>query len=213
MKQVYEDLWETDMETRFGTLQSHAYFLERKENGNVLFYTANSREELREITKKGGIDYQYMSHSHEVDDSLSVVKEELKSKLCCDALVKPYFKDSISADIYFSKQDQEIHSNNIEVIHTKGHTNNSVCYLYKSPHGKNYLFVGDTIYLDNGKWNAFVFQGDGGNREDLIKSLNIIRSIDVDVIIPSVSVGEFKILETTNAEWVAIIDDVLKNMR
>ena len=212
MKQVYEDLWETDMEVKFGTLQSHAYFLERKEGGNILFYTINNREELREITKKGGIDYQCMSHSHEVDDSLLVVKEELKPKLCCDALVKPYFNDSVSADIYFSKQDDEIHSNNIQVRHTKGHTNNSVCYLYKSPHGKNYLFVGDTIYLDHGKWNAFVFPRDGGNRDDLIKSLNHMRSLDVDVIIPSVSVGEFKIVETTNSEWVSIIDDVLNKI-
>lgn len=213
MKQVYEDLWETDMETRFGVLQSHAYFLNRKDHGNVLFYTINNKEELNEIAKKGGIDYQYMSHSHEVDGSLAIVKEELNPKLCCDALVKPYFKDSISADIYFSEQEDEVHSDNIKVIHTKGHTNNNICYLYESPYGKNYLFVGDTIYLDNGKWNLLVFPEDGGNKEDLIKSLNRIRLLDVDVVIPSVSVGEFKIVETTNAEWLTIIDDVLKKIQ
>ncbi len=125
MKQIYKDLWQTELEIRFGTLRTHAYILVRKKN-SVLFYTTNNQEELRIIAEKGGAAYQYLSHCHEVDQSLVTVKNALNSKLCCDALVQPYFDSSTSADVYFSNPEREYHSDNIEVIHTPGHTNNNV---------------------------------------------------------------------------------------
>src|SRR3546814_10325429 len=40
----------------------------------------------------------------------------------------------------------------IEAIPTPGHTAGSGCYLYRSPHGRTYLFTGDTIVPDRTSW-------------------------------------------------------------
>ena len=211
MKQIYPDLWQTNLEMRFGTLISHAYLLERPE-GNALFYTIDNQEELTEIAKAGGAVYQYLSHCHEVDASQAALRKALNCKLCCHALVAPYFGDSFAADIYFSNPDRETHSGNIEVIHTPGHTNNNVCYSYRSPTGKTYLFTGDVIYLDHGEWKTLIAESDGGNREEMVASLNLLRTLDVDVVICSVALGAMEVVEVTNPEWHTFIDHTLDGL-
>lgn len=211
MKQLYPDLWQTIVEMRFGTLISHAYLLQR-DNGNVLFYTTNDQNEVQTIADDGGAAFHCLSHCHEVDASQAMIKATLGSKLCCHKLVEPYFNGSVSPDVLFSSPDIETLSGDIEVIHTPGHTNNSVCYRYRSPHGKTYLFVGDVLYLDNCKWNTLIVASDGGDKTEMIESLKLLRTLDVDVIICSVALGEMEIREVSRAEWHAIIDGAMADL-
>lgn len=208
MKQLYPDLWQTAQQKQFSILNVHAYLLKRQ-NGNVLFYNPRSTEDFQHIDDLGGILYQYLSHCHEVHDSLGSVAKHFNSKLCCHARVEPYFDESNVADIYFDLSESEFHSDNIEVINTPGHTDNNLCYLYRSPYGKTYLFTGDTIYLDNGEWNTVIVQSDGGNEIELMNSLRRLRCLSVDVVICSVSVGEYRTVEVTQIEWQAIVDKLL----
>ena len=208
MKQLYPDLWQTAQQKQFSILNVHAYLLKRQ-NGNVLFYNPRSTEDFQHIGDLGGISYQYLSHCHEVHNSLGNVTKHFNSKLCCHARVKPYFDEMNAADIYFNPSGSEFHSDNIEVINTPGHTDNNLCFRYRSAYGKTYLFTGDTIYLDNGIWNTVIVQSDGGNNIELMKSLRRLRGLSVDVVICSVSVGEYRIVEVTQTEWQAIIDNLL----
>lgn len=211
MKKIYPDLWQTEKEMRFGTLATHAYLLQR-EGGNVLFYTTNNRSELDLITEIGGITFHCVSHCHEVDTSQAMIKEAFNTKLCSHALVEPYFKGSVSVEIKFNSLKSEVLSGDIDVIHTPGHTNNSVCYLYHSPHGKNYIFVGDVIYMDKGAWKTLIVSGDGGDKYEMIESLKLLRTIDVDVVICSVAIGTMEIVEVNKAKWGAIIDGALAEL-
>ena len=208
MKRLYPDLWRTAEEKQFGVLTVHAYLLERP-RGNVLFYNPRSTVDLEEISKRGGIAHHCLSHCHEVDESLAEVAGRFGSKLCCHALVEPYLPEAVSADVLFDSPPREFLGGDIEVIHTPGHTNNSVCYRYPSPHGKTYLFTGDAIYLDNGEWNTIVVADDGGDEAELASSLLSLKDLQVDVVICSVSIGEMRIVEVTPDKWGNIIDGLV----
>ncbi|OYT43648.1 MAG: MBL fold metallo-hydrolase [Candidatus Aenigmarchaeota archaeon ex4484_56] len=64
-----------------------------------------------------------------------------------------------------------------EVIHTPGHTKGSIC-LY-DPYNK-ILFSGDTLFADSIGRVDFPT----GNREDMIKSLNKLKELDVTLLFP-----------------------------
>ncbi len=208
MKQLYADLWQTTRQKQFSILTVHAYLLQRPQ-GNVLFYNPRSSDDFQRIADLGGITHHYLSHCHEVHESVAAVAKRFGSKLCCHALVEPYLAQTMPADVYFDCPAVEMHLGNIEVIGTPGHTNNNLCYRYRSPHGKTYLFTGDTIYLDKGEWNTIVFPSDGGNSRDLAGSLSLLRTLDVDVIVCSVSIGKMEVVEVTAGEWRSVIDGLL----
>ena len=204
MKRLYPDLWQTAGQMQFDVLTVHAYLLERSA-GNVLFYNPRSTGDFDEIGERGGVAHHCLSHCHEVDESLAEVTGRFGSKLCCHALVEPYLPEAVSADVLFDSPPRG-YLGGVEVIHTPGHTDNSVCYRYRSPHGKTYLFTGDAIYLDSGEWKTIVVTDDGGDEVELARSLRVLRELEVDVVICSVSVGEMRIVEVTPEEWRGIID-------
>ena len=124
---LFDDLWQTRMEQPFVGLNSHAYFLTR-ENGNVLFYNTRKLNDIQEMLALGSISFQYLSHRHESGDSLNTIKSNLNSQLCADKLEEPHIASTI--DVVFS--ERQIHSSNIEIIPTSGHTLGGLCFYYNS---------------------------------------------------------------------------------
>jgi glyoxylase-like metal-dependent hydrolase (beta-lactamase superfamily II) len=52
------------------------------------------------------------------------------------------------------------------------------------------LFTGDTIFFSRGRWRAAVLDG-VSDRERYIESLELIRTLDFDLIVPGIaSAGE-----------------------
>ena len=208
MKQMYPDLWQTTLEKRFGTLDSHAYFLRHAE-GNALIYHSETRADYEAIGKLGGARHQYLSHSHEIMPSLQDSRAALGAKLCGHRNMSPRFGGAEGLDVAFDTDDKVTHAGGLEVIFTPGHTDNNVCYRYESPHGKTYLFTGDAIYQDHGAWNWLIFERDGGRRDEMKATLLRMRDLDVDVLICSVSVGPVRIQEVDRPGWQAIVDGLL----
>ena len=207
MKKIYPDLWQLSREKMFG-MDAHGYLL-IQDHVNALFYNPHGSSDFSRITEMGGLKYNYLSHSHEINSHLQAVKKQFGSQLCCHENVKPYFNDSFAADLYFDSSSTQLHVDGIEVIYTPGHTNNNLCFRYCSPHGKTYLFTGDTIYQDKGTWNTLIVASDGGNKDDLERSLLQLRELDVDVIICNVSIGKIIISEVEKSEWQTIIDNLI----
>jgi len=206
MIKILDDLWQTTLEQPFVGLNSHAYFLVR-ENGNVLFYNTRNMNDINEMLGYGGISFQYLSHRHESGVSLNTIKSLLNSGLCADELEEPHIASTI--DVVFSKR--QIHSSNIEVIPTSGHTSGGLCFYYESPNGQNYLFTGDLLYQSNRKWDTLVFSAHGGNANSLIKSLLLLRSLEPTVVICSAYVGDRAVVEINQEEWYEAIDtNILK---
>ncbi|MCG8426295.1 MAG: MBL fold metallo-hydrolase [Chromatiales bacterium] len=204
MKQLYDDLWQTTLEHPFADLNTHAYFLQRNE-GNVLFYNTSNQDDIEAMSDMGGIIFQYLSHRHETGDSLSIIKERFKSQLCSDNLEEPHISRVCKVDTVFS--DRQTHSSNIEVIPTPGHTDGGLCFYYQSPNGLRYLFTGDTFFQSNGHWETILIANDGGNKQKLVESLQILRDLQPDVVMCSASVGDVSVVEVTHDTWVESIDN------
>jgi hypothetical protein len=72
--------------------------------------------------------------------------------------------------------------------------------------------VGDVIYLDRGEWKTLIVSGDGGDKAEMIKSLKLLRTLEVDVVICSVAIGQMDIFEVNQSEWHSIIDGALADL-
>jgi glyoxylase-like metal-dependent hydrolase (beta-lactamase superfamily II) len=209
MKQIYLDLWQTNPEHPFPQLTTHAYLLVRSA-GNVLFYSSGHSDEYQHIQELGGITHQYLSHRDEAGPALVRIKQLFGSKLCCHRLEERAVSEACPVDLTF--QTREIHLGDIEVISTPGHTDGSTCFLFKSPHGKTYLFTGDTIFPSNNSWETFVMPKEGGSKSDMIDSLKLLRSLEPDVVISSASVGRVPFKEMSPGEWQEVVDQTRRSL-
>lgn len=73
-----------------------------------------------------------------------------------------------------------------EVIPTPGHTSGATAFLWDSGRHR-FLFTGDTIYLDQGEWVAAVLGS--SDRGAYIESLELIRELEFDVLVPWAATG------------------------
>ncbi|OKO77632.1 MBL fold metallo-hydrolase [Bradyrhizobium sp. NAS96.2] len=208
MKQIFPDLWQTRAEHPFAGVTSHAYLLVR-DTGNILLYSSGLREEYQHIKELGGVAHQYLSHRDEAGPALAEIKEQFSAKLWCHRLEEPSISKFARVDNQFDKREVV---NGIEVIPTPGHTDGSVCFVVRSVHGKTYLFTGDTIYQENGAWEARVTGYAGGSKSDLKSSLMLLRDLGPAVVFSSASVGDVPFEEVTAAEWQSDIDNVVRTL-
>ncbi len=209
MKQLQEDLWQSTIHS-MGSLNTHAYFLRRPE-GNVLFYNTGHEGDFEKIAELGGIQFQLLSHRDESGPSLNRIKDLFSSKLCCSALEAPIVDNDARVDVTFQAEDH--HLGDIDVIHTPGHTEGSICFFYKSPYGKSYLFTGDTIFQSKAKWATLAFPLAGGSKASLAESLKRLRDLDPDVVMSSAFVGDVSFVEVTGDEWTQAIDDNVSRLK
>lgn len=193
-----------------GTLNTHAYFL-RKPEGNVLFYNTDNDGDLDQIAELGGIRFQLLSHRDESGPSLNRIKDRFGSRLCCSALEAAIIGKDAQVDMVFQSSDHQL--GDIDIIHTPGHTVGSICFFYKSPHGKSYLFTGDTIFQSNGKWATLMFPKAGGSEAALAESLSRLRELKPDIVMCSAFVGDVSFVEVIGNEWAQAIDENVSRLR
>jgi glyoxylase-like metal-dependent hydrolase (beta-lactamase superfamily II) len=75
------------------------------------------------------------------------------------------------------------------------------------------LFTGDTIFFSRGRWRAAVLDG-VSDRERYIESLELIRTLDFDLIIPGIAPANepyYEFVEKAEAE--RYIDEILERVR
>jgi glyoxylase-like metal-dependent hydrolase (beta-lactamase superfamily II) len=153
--------------------------------------------------------HQYLTHWHEAAPGLARIKEMFGSKLVCHRLAEPTVSKFGSVDITFETRD--VHLSDIEVIPTPGHTPGSTCFCFKSPHGKTYLFAGDTIFPSRGSWQAVVFED--GNTSELRKSLAMMSDLEPDVVLCGASVADVPFKAMSPAEWHAALVQASRSLR
>ena len=206
MNQLYEDLWQTRLETPFAGVQTHAYLL-LSSKCNVLLYNTGHADEIQHIAKLGGITYQCLSHRDETGKSLQSIKGKFGSRLCCHVNEEPFVAQSCPVDITFVERVTRFLD--LDILHTPGHTDGSITFVYRSPHGNNYLFTGDTLFQANGRWGTFVIPQAGGSTESLVESLQLYRDLDPDVVISSASnMGSASFVELSTEAWIDDINSV-----
>jgi glyoxylase-like metal-dependent hydrolase (beta-lactamase superfamily II) len=98
-----------------------------------------------------------------------------------------------------------------EVIPIPGHTSGATAFLWDSGR-QRCLFTGDTIYLRDGEWIAAVLES--SDRGAYIESLERIKELDFDVLVPWAATGGQPFHAVTDkADAQRRIDAILERLR
>jgi len=161
-------------------------FLLRREPGNLLVYGTGTLEHDGEtIRELGGISRQYLGHGHE-----AAFADEWPARTFGAKLV---VGEADAASVGKRRQVDETISQrkaldaDFEAIPIPGHTPGATAYLWDTGEHRA-LFTGDSIYLRDDEWVAAVL--DSSDRPSYIASLELMRELDFDLLIPwAASVG------------------------
>jgi glyoxylase-like metal-dependent hydrolase (beta-lactamase superfamily II) len=195
MRQVQPDLWETEVESPFPGLTTHAYLYQRVQ-GNVLFYNTSQQADIAQFAELGGVAYQLLSHRDEVGESLALIRERFQAKLGIHQQDQEALSEVLKADLVFT--DRQALLDDVEIIPTPGHTPGSVCFLVQSLSGKRYLFTGDTLYLSDWGWQPGMLSF--SDKTALAESLNLLQTLQPDLVISSAYSGQTAI-EVVTGQW------------
>jgi glyoxylase-like metal-dependent hydrolase (beta-lactamase superfamily II) len=187
------------------SLDIRAFLLER-DRGNVLVYsTAELAADAPAIEDLGGISRWYLNHRHE-------------SIFTSEAVTAPLFVheddgQAVAARAHVRATFSKRHTldEDFEAIPTPGHTPGATAYLWDNGEHR-FLFTGDTVFLRDGEWVAAVL--DSSDRAAYVESLELIRELDFDVIVPwAASSGEPYHAVTSAAEARRRIDALNARVR
>jgi Metallo-beta-lactamase superfamily len=185
-------------------------FLLQRPAGNVLVYGPRTIEpDAQAVDELGGISRQYLNHRHEASPSSDWVAERFGAPLHVhEADAASVAKTSAVGATFASRH---VVDGDLEVIPTPGHTSGATAYLWDSAQHRM-LFTGDTIYLRDGEWVAAVLEF--SDRERYIESLELIRGLDFDVLVPwAASAGNPYYAVVENGDARARIDAILERVR
>ncbi len=212
MEKVIPNLYASKPEALgFGpSLEIRAYLLER-EDGNLLVYRSEKLEEdATEINELGGVSRQYLNHHHEASPATDRIAEVFDAPLHIHEADAKAASERSNVDKTFSERHRL--GDDFEVVPTPGHTDGATAFLWETGEHR-VLFTGDTLFFVRGKWRAAVLDG-VSDREKYIESLELIRSLDFDFVVPGIAPeGEpfYEFVEKAEAE--NRIDDILARLR
>ena len=149
-------------------------FLLRRDAGNVLIYGSPTAD-VDAFAEVGGIARAYLNHRHEAafGGDLPGVPLFVHAADREDVAQKRTIRATFS--------HRHVLDDDLEVIPIPGHTPGATAYLWDSG-GRRLLFTGDTISLRDGEWVAAVL--DSSDRDEYVDSLELIRELDFDVLVP-----------------------------
>jgi hypothetical protein len=186
-------------------VDSRAFLLQR-ERGNLLVYSvAGLESEGREIEELGGIFRQYLNHHHEAEFGSEWVRSPLFVHEADSSLVAE--KTAVGGTFSARHMLDE----DFEVIPTPGHTQGATAFLWDNG-SQRLLFTSDTVWLSKGEWVAAVLES--SNRQAYIQSLELIRGLEFDVLVPWNATGrQPSHVLTTRADAQGRIDAILKRVK
>jgi glyoxylase-like metal-dependent hydrolase (beta-lactamase superfamily II) len=179
-------------------------FLLRRDAGNVLVY-GSPTVDLDAFAEVGGISRAYLNHRHEAafGDDLPGVP----------LLVHAADRDDVAQrrKVRATFSHRHVLDDDLEVIPIPGHTPGATAYLWDSG-TQRLLFTGDTISLRDGEWVAAVL--DSSDRDAYVDSLELIRGLDYDVLVPwAATAGGPYYAATSSSDARRRIDAILERVR
>lgn len=190
------------------SLAIRAFQLER-DSGNLLIYSTGSLDaDVEQLRSRGGVVRQYLNHGHEA--MFGFAPASLSATLIHHRAEASAVAGRGGRGKAFSRRHHL--DEGFEVIPTPGHTAGATSYLWDAGDHR-LLFTGDTIYLQDGEWVAAVLEGQS-DREQYIASLELIRELDFDVLVPwAASAGGPYLAAVGGTERRARIDSILARLR
>jgi glyoxylase-like metal-dependent hydrolase (beta-lactamase superfamily II) len=212
MENVIPGLYASEPEPLgFGpSLEIRAFLLQRV-GGNLLIYRSASLEgDVEEVRRLGGISRQYLNHHHEASPACDRVAETFGAPLHVHEDDARAASEVCEVGETFSERHKL--GDDFEVVPIPGHTAGATAFLWDSGEHR-VLFTGDTVSFSRRGWRAAVLDG-VSDRQRYIESLELIRSLDFDLLVPGIaSAGQpyYEFVERTEAEQ--HLDEVLERVR
>lgn len=187
------------------SLEIRTFLLERAA-GNLLVYATGTLEsDAAEIEAMGGVSRHYLNHHHEA----MFAPGGLDAPIVCHEGDRDEVEGIRTVAESFA--ERHVLDDDFEVIPTPGHTSGATAYLWDSGRHR-LLFTGDTVYLRGGEWVAAVL--DSSDRAAYVESLELIRELDFDVLVPWASTrGHRSHAPTDGADATRRIDAILERLR
>lgn len=199
MRPIRSDLWETQVDSPFPGLTTHAYLWTGGPEGNVLFYGAQTDTEFDDIAALGGVAHHYLSHVDEAGPMLARVAERFGARLHAPAAERVEIAKHSRVDVPLATR--HVDGNGIEVIPTPGHSPGSTCYLVPGAYGRQYLFTGDTMFVGaDGAWAAGYIPPIS-DAETLAESLRVLAPLRPDLVISSAFGSDTAVHVTVGSQW------------
>jgi Metallo-beta-lactamase superfamily len=192
------------------SLEIRAFLLQR-EQGNLLLYRSEMLElDAEQINALGGISRQYLNHRHEASPTCDWVARTFDAPLHVHEKEAPSVSETCNVAETFSERHHL--DEDFEVIPTPGHTSGATAFLWDTGQHRC-LFTGDTIFFPRGEWVAAVLEG-VSDRERYIESLELICTLDFDLIVPGIAAAGQPYYEfVEKAETERRIDAILERLR
>jgi len=212
MNEVIPGLYASEPEPLgFGpSLEIRAYLLQREEGNLLVYRSATLEEDVEEINVLGGISRQYLNHYHEAAPACDFIATTFDAPLHIHEADAQAASEICNVDETFTERHHV--GEDFEVIPIPGHTSGATAFLWDTGEHR-VLFTGDTIFFSRGRWVAAVLDG-VSDRERYIESLELIRTLDFDLVAPGVAPAVEPYYEfTEKAEAERRIDEILDRLR
>ncbi|MBP2171046.1 glyoxylase-like metal-dependent hydrolase (beta-lactamase superfamily II) [Erwinia toletana] len=200
MKPLYEDLWistpefpaaETEPE-----LMMHGFMLKHP-RGNLLIARVEHPEDHQALADLGGVMRHYLTHWHEAAPGALAIQQRFNSALYCHTRALGPVSLVLEPDATLNTM--ESHFGDFHILPSPGHTPGCCSFFYHSPYGRSYLFVGDTLTQDKGRWITVTVAD--SNAADLQQTLAHYRTLQPDVVLMSTTRGHLSWQEVTREQW------------
>lgn len=206
MKPLYDDLWistpEFPVEETVHDLMMHGFML-RHPRGNLLIGRVENLLDHEVMADAGGIIRHYLTHWHEAAPGAQIIQQRFNNALYCHARAIGPVSQVLEPDDVFTSE--EVHFGDFHLLPTPGHTPGNCTFLYVSPFGGTYLFVGDTVTRFQDRWVTVLVPD--SNLSELRQTLEYYRTLRPDVILMSTTRGHLSWQQVTLPEWLAALDE------
>lgn len=198
MRKLFDDLFETRVDSPFPGLTTHAYFWTPH---RVLFYSPATDAEFDGLDALGGVAHQYLSHRDEAGPVLAQLTRRFGTELHAPAGDLSDITKHATVDVVV--QEGHVDALGIEAIPTPGHSPGAVCYLVPGAAGR-YLFTGDTLFRGaDGRWHAGYIAGfhQPADAQTIADSLALLTDVRPDIVISSAFSGDSAVHRVDARQW------------
>lgn len=182
MERVFDNLFRISA-PKGKTRISHTFFIKRKK-GNILIghHTVPTPEDIAEIEDMGGIESQWVCHSHDLlpKSSHEDLYEQFGCKLHYHQVEQPPVQKKTKCPDAVFEGDRTTHGADFEALYMPTCTAGHSIYRWRN-RGKYYLFTSHAIYLRDGKWNL---KFSPRTAEFWLPQISAMADLQVDYIFP-----------------------------
>ncbi len=210
MNKIYDDLYQTDFDRPFAwnRYKTCAYLLLRQQGNYLIYNSRQIKKHFDFIHDHGGVKKQFICHQDEAFKSCDDVREFFDAPLFCPQAEKEAIQKRCHVDGTFNG-DERIFQD-FDIIFTPGHTPGSSCFLWTTEKRK-ILFTGENLFLNETDHFSVFLQKE--NVKQAIQSLEKLRDIEVDTIVPGGFFNQIATWELVPGEWENIIGAIISRLR